>query len=70
MREKYLKSVGALDQIRIDFEYDPDSHRERKEEEKYPYLKGECDRDIRNMALIKVVPSKELMKRMTVNRGS
>lgn len=69
MREKYLTSIGALDRIRIDFQYDADSHRERKEEEKYPYLKSDRDRDIRAMALLKAMPSEELMKRMTVNMG-
>jgi hypothetical protein len=51
LREKYLENVGALDQIRIDFEYKSYYHREKKEEEKYPYKKGERDRHIKQTAL-------------------
>jgi hypothetical protein len=69
MREKYLKSIGALVHISIDFKYESDSHRERKEE-KNPYKKGERVCHIRNLALLREMLSEELMKRMTVNRGS
>jgi hypothetical protein len=65
MREKYLKSIGALDQICIDFEYSSANHRERKEEEKYPYKKGERDSHIRQMALLKGVSSEEVRKNLT-----
>ena len=70
MREKYLKSIGALDHISIDFKYESDSHRERKEQEKHPYKKGDRDRHIRNMALLKGMSSEELTKHVTVNRGT
>ena len=57
MREKYLKSIGALDHIRVDFEYESGYHREKREEEKHPYRKGERDWHVRNMALLKGMPS-------------
>ena len=64
MREKYLKSIGALDHISIDFEYEAGYHREKREEEKYPYKKGERDRDIRDMAMLKAMPPEEFWKHM------
>ena len=69
LREKYLTTIGALEQIRIDMQYTADSHQERKDEEKHPYLKGDRDRDIRMMALLKGMPRDEFMKRMTKNKG-
>jgi len=64
MREKYLRSIGALDRISLDFEYESDYHREKKEEEKYPYKKGERDWHIRDMALLKGMPSEEFWEQM------
>lgn len=60
LREKYLENIGALDQVRIDFEYKSDYHREKKEEEKYPYKKGEQDRHIKRMALALNMSADEL----------
>jgi hypothetical protein len=60
LREKYLDNVGALDQIRINFEYRSDYDREKKEEEKYPYKKGERDRHIRQTALLLNMTKEEL----------
>ena len=64
MREKYLKNIGALDHIRVDFEYESGYHREKREEEKHPYRKGERDWHIRNMALLKRMSGEELAEQM------
>ena len=69
MREKYLRSIGALDHVSIDFEYKSGYHRERREEEKYPYKKGERDRHIRQMALLKGMTNEEFIEQTTAIFG-
>jgi len=53
MRETYLKNIGALEQITADFQNEAEEHKRELEEERYPYLKGDRDRHIRSMALLK-----------------
>lgn len=53
MRETYLKSIGALEHIAADFRDEAGEHKRELEEERYPYLKGDHDRHIRSMTLLK-----------------
>jgi hypothetical protein len=59
MRKNYLKSIGALSHIGIDYGYKSKDHRERRNEEKYPCKRGERHRHIRDTALLKVMDTEE-----------
>ena len=60
MREQYLRNVGALERISIDFKNEADEHRERMVEQKYPFMKGDRDHYIRTMALAKGIDTQPL----------
>ncbi|MDQ1281633.1 MAG: hypothetical protein QG670_2898 [Thermoproteota archaeon] len=58
MREQYLRSVGALERISIDFRSESEERQERMMEKKYPFMKGQRDSYIRSMALAGVAGEK------------